>query len=182
MFRRKRCTRKEGGEMKKAVISVLVGTAVLAFVACGKNAATENSSDSGVSTVSASSQVENGQKATRVNQGTNLSPGSPKNIPSGGGNSSGRTHHSETHHSETHHSDAHHDCECRGLLNIHEQKQTKGYPKRIPLFLLVGKTIQCYTEHEFDAKSAAGSEKTAGICQYTRTCAAGNSGRMEKRK
>ena len=75
----------------------------------GKNAATENSSDSGVSTVSASSQVENGQKATRVNQGTNLSPGSPKNIPSGGGNSSGRTHHSETHHSETHHSDAHHD-------------------------------------------------------------------------
>ena len=62
--------------MKKAVISVLVGTAVLAFVACGKNAATENSSDSGVSTVSASSQVENGQKATRVNQGTNLSPGS----------------------------------------------------------------------------------------------------------
>ena len=86
MFRRKRCTRKEGGEMKKAVISVLVGTAV-----------------------SASSQVENGQKATRVNQGTNLSPGSPKNIPSGGGNSSGRTHHSETHHSETHHSDAHHD-------------------------------------------------------------------------
>lgn len=70
--------------MKKAVISVLVGTAVLAFVACGKNAATENSSDSGVSTVSASSQVENGQKATRVNQGTNLSPGSPKNIPSGG--------------------------------------------------------------------------------------------------
>ena len=49
--------------MKKAVISVLVGTAVLAFVACGKNAATENSSDSGVSTVSASSQVENGQKA-----------------------------------------------------------------------------------------------------------------------
>ena len=68
--------------MKKAVISVLVGTAVLAFVACGKNAATENSSDSGVSTVSASSQVENGQKATRVNQGTNLSPGSPKNIPS----------------------------------------------------------------------------------------------------
>lgn len=71
--------------MKKAVISVLVGTAVLAFVACGKNAATENSSDSGVSTVSASSQVENGQKATRVNQGTNLSPGSPKNIPSGGG-------------------------------------------------------------------------------------------------
>lgn len=53
--------------MKKAVISVLVGTAVLAFVACGKNAATENSSDSGVSTVSASSQVENGQKATRVN-------------------------------------------------------------------------------------------------------------------
>ena len=27
--------------MKKAVISVLVGTAVLAFVACGKNAATE---------------------------------------------------------------------------------------------------------------------------------------------
>ena len=153
--------------MKKAVISVLVGTAVLAFVACGKNAATENSSDSGVSTVSASSQVENGQKATRVNQGTNLSPGSPKNIPSGGGNSSGRTHHSETH---------------RGLLNIHEQKQTKGYPKRIPLFLLVGKTIQCYTEHEFDAKSAAGSEKTAGICQYTRTCAAGNSGRMEKRK
>ena len=87
--------------MKKAVISVLVGTAVLAFVACGKN--------SGVSTVSASSQVENGQKATRVNQGTNLSPGSPKNIPSGGGNSSGRTHHSETHHSETHHSDAHHD-------------------------------------------------------------------------
>lgn len=54
--------------MKKAVISVLVGTAVLAFVACGKNAATENSSDSGVSTVSASSQVENGQKATRVNQ------------------------------------------------------------------------------------------------------------------
>ena len=26
--------------MKKAVISVLVGTAVLAFVACGKNAAT----------------------------------------------------------------------------------------------------------------------------------------------
>ena len=96
MFRRKRCTRKEGGEMKKAVISVLVGTAVLAFVA-------------GVSTVSASSQVENGQKATRVNQGTNLSPGSPKNIPSGGGNSSGRTHHSETHHSETHHSDAHHD-------------------------------------------------------------------------
>ena len=95
--------------MKKAVISVLVGTAVLAFVACGKNDATENSSDSGVSTVSASSQVENGQKATRVNQGTNLSPGSPKNIPSGGGNSSGRTHHSETHHSETHHSDAHHD-------------------------------------------------------------------------
>ena len=95
--------------MKKAVISVLVGTAVLAFVACGKNAATENSSDSRVSTVSASSQVENGQKATRVNQGTNLSPGSPKNIPSGGGNSSGRTHHSETHHSETHHSDAHHD-------------------------------------------------------------------------
>ena len=70
--------------MKKAVISVLVGTAVLAFVACGKNAATENSSDSGVSTVSASSQVENGQKATRVNQGTNLSPGSPKNIPVGG--------------------------------------------------------------------------------------------------
>ena len=69
--------------MKKAVISVLIGTAVLAFVACGKNAATENSSDSGVSTVSASSQVENGQKATRVNQGTNLSPGSPKNIPSG---------------------------------------------------------------------------------------------------
>lgn len=109
MFRRKRCTRKEGGEMKKAVISVLVGTAVLTFVACGKNAAMENSSDSGVSTVSASSQVENGQKATRVNQGTNLSPGSPKNIPSGGGNSSGRTHHSETHHSETHHSDAHHD-------------------------------------------------------------------------
>ncbi len=109
MFRRKRCTRKEGGEMKKAVISVLVGTAVLAFVACGKNAATENSSDSGVSTVSTSAQVENGQKATRVNQGTNLSPGSPKNTPSGGGNSSGRTHHSETHHSETHHSDAHHD-------------------------------------------------------------------------
>ena len=71
---------------------------------------------------------------------------------------------------------------CQGLLNIREQKQTKGYPKRIPLFLLVGKTIQCYTEHEFDAKSAAGSEKTAGICQYTRTCAAGNSGRMEKRK
>jgi hypothetical protein len=53
--------------------------------------------------------VENGQKATRVNQGTNLSPGSPKNTTSGGGNSSGRTHHSETHHSETHHSDAHHD-------------------------------------------------------------------------
>ena len=93
--------------MKKAVISVLVGTAELAFFAGGKKAA--NSSDSGVSTVSASSQVENGQKATRVNQGTNLSPGSPKNIPSGGGNSSGRTHHSETHHSETHHSDAHHD-------------------------------------------------------------------------
>ena len=40
------------------------------------------------------------------------------------------------------------------MLNIREQKQTKGYPKRIPLFLLVGKTIQCYTEHEFDAKSA----------------------------
>ena len=96
--------------MKKAVISVLVGTAVLAFVACGKNAATENSSDSGVSTVSASSQVENGQKATRVNQGTNLSPGSPKNIPVRGGNRLGAGHdHSETHHSETHHSDAHHD-------------------------------------------------------------------------
>lgn len=67
--------------MKKAVISVLVGTAVLAFVACGKNAATENSSDSGVSTVSASSQVENGQKATRVNQGTNLSPGVTEEYP-----------------------------------------------------------------------------------------------------
>ena len=109
MFRRKRCTRKEGGEMKKAVISVLVGTAVLAFVACGKNADNGKQFRFGCLTVSASSQVENGQKATRVNQGTNLSPGSPKNIPSGGGNSSGRTHHSETHHSETHHSDAHHD-------------------------------------------------------------------------
>ena len=89
--------------MKKAVISVLVGTAVLAFVACAKNAATENSSDSGASTVSTSTQMENGQKATRVNQGTNLSPGSPKNTPSGGGNNSGRTHHSETHHSDAHH-------------------------------------------------------------------------------
>lgn len=49
------------------------------------------------------------------------------------------------------------------MLNIREQKQTKGYPKRIPLFLLVGKTIQCYTEHEFDAKSAAGSEKQPGF-------------------
>ena len=48
-------------------------------------------------------------------------------------------------------------------------------------FLLVGKTIQCYTEHEFDAKSVTSSEKTAGICQYTRTCAAGNSGRMERK-
>jgi hypothetical protein len=58
----------------------------------------------------------------------------------------------------------------------------EGVSKTDTSFLLVGKTIQCYTEHEFDAKSAAGSEKTAGICQYTRTCAAGNSGRMEKRK
>ena len=54
----------------------------------------------------------------------------------------------------------------------------EGVSKTDTSFLLVGKTIQCYTEHEFDAKSAAGSEKTAGICQYTRTCAAGNSGRM----
>ena len=69
-----------------------------------------------------------------------------------------------------------------GLLNIREQKQDEGVSKTDTSFLLVGKTIQCYTEHEFDAKSAAGSEKTAGICQYTRTCAAGNSGRMEKRK
>ena len=109
MFRRKRCTRKEGGEMKKAVISVLVGTAVLAFVACGKNAATENSSDSGVSTVSASSQVENGQKATRVNQGTNLSPNdaSPNDVscPSCSPHRTGYS--SVT--PETHHSDAHHD-------------------------------------------------------------------------
>ena len=67
--------------MKKAVISVLVGTAVLAFVACGKNAATENSSDSGVSTVSASSQVENGQKATRVNQGTKFVSGVTEEYP-----------------------------------------------------------------------------------------------------
>lgn len=49
------------------------------------------------------------------------------------------------------------------MLNIRERKQEKGYPKRIPLFLLVGKTIQCYTEHEFDAKSAAGSEKQPGF-------------------
>lgn len=100
---------ERGGEMKKAVISVLVGTAVLAFVACGKNAATENSSDSGVSTVSASSQVENGQKATRVNQWNKFVSGVTEEYPVRWGNSSGRTHHSETHHSETHHSDAHHD-------------------------------------------------------------------------
>ena len=102
MYQERRWRNEEGSNFRTCRYSSI-------GFACGKNAATENSSDSGVSTVSASSQVENGQKATRVNQGTNLSPGSPKNIPSGGGNSSGRTHHSETHHSETHHSDAHHD-------------------------------------------------------------------------
>ena len=54
-----RTYRGHGKDEKKAVISVLVGTAVLAFVACGKNAATENSSDSGVSTVD--------RKSTRLN-------------------------------------------------------------------------------------------------------------------
>lgn len=103
MYQERRWRNEEGSNFRTCRYSSI------GFRCVWKNAATENSSDSGVSTVSASSQVENGQKATRVNQGTNLSPGSPKNIPSGGGNSSGRTHHSETHHSETHHSDAHHD-------------------------------------------------------------------------
>lgn len=39
----------------------------------------------------------------------------------------------------------------------------EGVSKTDTSFLLVGKTIQCYTEHEFDAKSAAGSEKQPGF-------------------
>ena len=103
MYQERRWRNEEGSNFRTCRYSSI------GFRCVWKKCCNGNSSDSGVSTVSASSQVENGQKATRVNQGTNLSPGSPKNIPSGGGNSSGRTHHSETHHSETHHSDAHHD-------------------------------------------------------------------------
>lgn len=67
--------------MKKAVISVLVGTAVLAFVACGKNAATENSSDSGVSTVSASSQVEKWTESNPCEPGNKFVSGVTEEYP-----------------------------------------------------------------------------------------------------
>ena len=70
----------------------------------------------------------------------------------------------------------------RGLLNIREQKQTKGYPKRIPLFYLSGKQYNAILNMNLTRKARQVQKKTAGICQYTRTCAAGNSGRMEKRK
>lgn len=95
--------------MKKAMLSVVVCTAVLALTACGNAAGTENSSDSGSSTVSTttvttSSDVENEEKPTRVNQDSNLSPGAPKNEPINWDASPSRTHHSEEHHhSETHH-------------------------------------------------------------------------------
>ena len=47
---------------------------------------------------------------------------------------------------------------------------------------LVGKTIQCYTEHEFDAKSAAGSEKQPGFVSIRGHGAAGNSGQNGEKK
>ena len=97
--------------MKKAVISVFVCTAVFALLACGKTAATGNSSeaaDSTASTVSTttvttSTQMENVQKPTRVNQESRLSPGVQKNEPINWDAFSSQTHHSETHHSENHH-------------------------------------------------------------------------------
>lgn len=100
--------------MKKAMRSVVVCTAVLALTACGNAAGTENSSDSGSSTVSTttvttSTETENEEKPTRVNQDSNLSPGSPKNDPINRDMTPSRSHHSESHHSETHHSETHHD-------------------------------------------------------------------------
>lgn len=96
--------------MKKAVISVFACTAVFALLACGKTAASGNSSeasDSTVSTVSTttvttSTQTENVQKPTRVNQESRLSPGSPKNTPIDHSRfyevTTSGTHHSETNH------------------------------------------------------------------------------------
>lgn len=106
----------------------------IGFRCVWKNAATENSSDSGVSTVSAS--LAGGKwtvKATRVNQGTNLSPGH-RRISRPVGEQLGqdiirrriiRRHIIQTRIMIEN---------VGGLLNIREQKQTKGYPKRIPLF------------------------------------------------
>lgn len=92
--------------MKKAVISVFACTAVFALLACGKTAASGNSSeasDSTASTVSTttvttSTQTENVQKPTRVNQESQLSPGVQKNEAVYWYETPGRTHHSENHH------------------------------------------------------------------------------------
>ena len=96
--------------MKKAVIPVFACTAVFALLACGKTAASGNSSeasDSTVSTVSTttvttSTQTENVQKPTRVNQESQLSPGLQKNTPIDHSGfwevTTSNTHHSENHH------------------------------------------------------------------------------------
>ena len=62
--------------MKKIVLSVFACTAVLAFFACGKTAAT-GSSDT-TSTTTTSTQTEDVQKPTRVNEESQLSAGSPR--------------------------------------------------------------------------------------------------------
>lgn len=89
--------------MKKAVISVFACTAVFALLACGKTAASGNSSEASDSTVSTttvttSTQTENVQKPTRVNQESQLSPGVQKNEAVYWYETPGRTHHSENHH------------------------------------------------------------------------------------
>ena len=100
--------------MKKAMFSAVVCTVVLALTACGKAAGTGKSLDSSNSTVSTttvttSTETEKEQKPTRVNQDSNLSPGSPKNDPINRDMTPSRSHHSESHHSETHHSETHHE-------------------------------------------------------------------------
>ena len=65
--------------MKKIFLSVFACTAVFAFIACGKTAATGNSATTSATTTS--TQTEDVQKPTRVNEEPQLSAGSPRYTP-----------------------------------------------------------------------------------------------------
>lgn len=66
------------------------------------------------------------------------------------------------------------------IIIITKQKK-KGGILTDASFLLVEKRIQCYTERGLSRKCGKLRKHSLIFCQYTRTCAACNSGRMERK-